>query len=88
MYGGLLGILAEVRDGQEYALERWPVNRMGFDRSGRYFGSLERGERMYAISTSWGRYWVRTRATAPQLRNALDGALAIGRALSNLPGGA
>lgn len=69
MYAELLSIAADARDSETYEIERHHL-RGDYDRSGRYFGSLDRGERMYAVYTDRSVHHVRTRANLRQLKSA------------------
>lgn len=71
MYWELMSIAAEVRDGGELEIARHTVRRDGYDRTGRYFGALATGERMYIAVTAHSRTFIRTRANLRQLKAAL-----------------
>jgi hypothetical protein len=71
MHGQLLQAAHEAQDGNLLDIERVRVSRDGFDATGRYFGGLAAGERLYRIDTLYRAHYVRTTATLAQLRAAL-----------------
>jgi hypothetical protein len=56
----------------ELAIELCKVSRDGYLRNSKYVGSLADGERIHRVDTEYGATYVRSRATATQLRRAFQ----------------
>lgn len=61
----------------ELTVERVRCGAQGYRPNGEYMGICAPGERIHRIDTEYGVTYIRSRATATQIRNALAGELRI-----------
>lgn len=75
MYAEFRTFVAGLAAGDTFAIERVTLDAGGYaTSSGRYFGTCERGERIYCVNHYRGTFYVRTRADLRTLTRVFEAA--------------